>query len=179
MADNTELNPGSGGDVSASNDIGGVKFQRVKPVVGDPGVAVDVSLTNPMPGDLRSVAGTAVATGSGVAAAAQRVELPTDGQGRVFSRANPVANSPGGRTTVPFTEESTEIVPANATRKSVLLYNEGANTVRIGVGEAATVDRIPLLSGAYLVFEGVGAINGWLAIAAGADVDVTWTDEGY
>ena len=46
MADNTELNAGSGGDVIATDDLGGspaVKIQRVKPAIGADGVANDVA----------------------------------------------------------------------------------------------------------------------------------------
>jgi hypothetical protein len=49
MADNTTLNPGTGGDVIASDDIGGIKFQRVKPSWGVDGSAVDVSEASPLP----------------------------------------------------------------------------------------------------------------------------------
>ena len=49
MADNTTLNPGTGGDVIASDDIGGIKFQRVKPAWGADGSAVDTSETSPLP----------------------------------------------------------------------------------------------------------------------------------
>ncbi len=50
MADNTELNTGTGGDIIATDDIGGVKFQRVKLVLGDNGInAGDVSKTNSLP----------------------------------------------------------------------------------------------------------------------------------
>jgi hypothetical protein len=49
MADNLGYTPGSGATV-ASDDIGGVQFQRVKLVHGADGVnAGDVSLTNPYP----------------------------------------------------------------------------------------------------------------------------------
>ena len=48
--DNTLLNVGVGGDTIASDDIGGIKFQRVKMVLGADGTnAGDVALTNPMP----------------------------------------------------------------------------------------------------------------------------------
>lgn len=47
MADNTTL-PGAG-DVIASDDIGGVKYQRVKPAWGSDGTATDVDATNPLP----------------------------------------------------------------------------------------------------------------------------------
>lgn len=50
MADNTTLNAGSGGDVIASDDIAGVKFQRIKLVHGINGVNDgDVSSANPLP----------------------------------------------------------------------------------------------------------------------------------
>lgn len=50
MADNTVLNAGAGGDTIASDDIGGVKFQRMKLIHGTDGVnAGDVSNVNPLP----------------------------------------------------------------------------------------------------------------------------------
>lgn len=50
MADNTTLNIGTGGDVIASDDIAGVKYQRVKIVHGIDGVNDgDISSSNPMP----------------------------------------------------------------------------------------------------------------------------------
>lgn len=49
MADNTILNLGSGGDTIATDDIAGVKYQRVKVSVGADGSAADASLTAPLP----------------------------------------------------------------------------------------------------------------------------------
>ena len=50
MADNTTLNAGTGGDVIASDDIGGVKFQRIKLIHGADGTNDgDVSSVNPFP----------------------------------------------------------------------------------------------------------------------------------
>jgi len=49
MADNTVLPAGVGGDTIATDDIGGVKYQRVKPSWGSDGVAVDVDASNPLP----------------------------------------------------------------------------------------------------------------------------------
>lgn len=43
MADNTVLNPGAGGDTYASDDIGGVKHQRVKVEWGADGSATEVA----------------------------------------------------------------------------------------------------------------------------------------
>ncbi len=49
MSDNTQYNAGSGGDVLASDDIGGVKYPRVKVSLGADGAAADLAVTNPMP----------------------------------------------------------------------------------------------------------------------------------
>ena len=48
MADNLAYTAGVGSTV-ATDDIGGVHFQRVKPAIGADGTAVDVSAANPMP----------------------------------------------------------------------------------------------------------------------------------
>ena len=50
MSDNTQLNPGVGGDIAAADDIDGIKFQRVKLTLGTDGVNDgDLSAANPMP----------------------------------------------------------------------------------------------------------------------------------
>jgi hypothetical protein len=55
MADNTVLPTGVGGDTIASDDIGGIKFQRIKLIYGADGVnSGDVSETNPLPITVKS-----------------------------------------------------------------------------------------------------------------------------
>lgn len=50
MSDNVILNVGTGGDTAAADDIGGVKYQRVKVTLGADGVDDgDVSASNPIP----------------------------------------------------------------------------------------------------------------------------------
>ena len=49
MSDNTTLDVMSGGDTIATDDIGGVKYQRMKVAFGVDGAAVDASSTNPLP----------------------------------------------------------------------------------------------------------------------------------
>jgi hypothetical protein len=57
MADNTVLDAGAGGDTIASDDIGGVKFQRVKLIYGADGVnSGDVAAANPLPATVSGVA---------------------------------------------------------------------------------------------------------------------------
>lgn len=58
MADNIGYTPGTGATVAA-DEIGGVLHQRVKLGIGDDGVAVDVSETNPMPVELVGVSESA------------------------------------------------------------------------------------------------------------------------
>lgn len=54
MADNTTLNTGTGGDVIATDDISGVKYQRVKVNYGTDGFATDVDYATPLPVDATS-----------------------------------------------------------------------------------------------------------------------------
>ena len=49
MSDNTILNNGIGGDTIATDDIAGVKHQRVKVEFGADGSATDASPANPLP----------------------------------------------------------------------------------------------------------------------------------
>ena len=65
MSDNTELNLGSGGDIIATDDISGVKHQRVKVEFGADGSASDVEDINPLPVVLRDTSGNAVRVTNG------------------------------------------------------------------------------------------------------------------
>lgn len=63
MADNTTLNSGTGGDVIASDDIAGVKHQRVKISIGADGAAADCSSANPLPVQLSASTATTEVVG--------------------------------------------------------------------------------------------------------------------
>lgn len=67
MADGTELNLGSGGDIISTDDIAGVKVQRVKVQFGVDGSATDVSASDPLPvvADLPTGAATAAKQDTG------------------------------------------------------------------------------------------------------------------
>lgn len=79
MVDNTTLNTGTGGDVIGSDDIGGVKFQRVKLIHGADGVNDgDVGTSNGLPIQRRD------ATASGtIAAISTSVSIALNGQSGV------------------------------------------------------------------------------------------------
>jgi hypothetical protein len=86
MADNTVLNAGTGGDTIATDDIAGVKYQRVKISVGADGSATDVSTAAPLPvndaGGSLTVDNTVLSVvGGGTEATAQRVTIASDSTG--------------------------------------------------------------------------------------------------
>jgi hypothetical protein len=100
VADNTTLNAAAGGDVIATDDIGGVKFQRVKLIHGADGVnAGDVAATNPLPILVTTTADAAVKPGD-AANNAIRVNVVAGGAGGT-SLADEAA----------FTEGSTSFTP--------------------------------------------------------------------
>ena len=75
MADNTTLNAGTGGDTIASDDILGVKFQRVKLTIGADGVNDgDIASGNPLP-----VTGTVTASGPLTDAQLRATPVPVSG----------------------------------------------------------------------------------------------------
>ena len=80
MADNVQLNVGTGGSIAAADEISGVQYQRAKLIHGIDGVNDgDVARANPFPVDIHSlVAPKAVlATSVGLAAGAS-VDLDSD-----------------------------------------------------------------------------------------------------
>ena len=76
MADNTTINSMAGGDVIASDDIGGVKYQRIKLVYGADGTNDgDVAMSNPLPVLVTDTARTFIQLwANGAAAGATGVE---------------------------------------------------------------------------------------------------------
>lgn len=64
MADNTTLSAMTGGDVIGTDDVGGVKYQRIKVGHGADGSYTDASATAPLPATLtaKDVVGTATTT---------------------------------------------------------------------------------------------------------------------
>ena len=79
MADNTVLNAGAGGDTLATDDIAGIKHQRVKIEHGADGAASDVSTASPLPVSLANTGANATAVkvdGSAVTQPVSAAALP-------------------------------------------------------------------------------------------------------
>lgn len=90
MADNTTLNTGAGGDTIATDDLAGVKYQRVKVNFGSDGSATDVSSASPLPVDTELTTVDAD-TGAGTDTRAGVVLVRAEsGGGTLVGSANPL-----------------------------------------------------------------------------------------
>lgn len=127
MADNTTLNSGSGGDVIATDDIGGVKHQRVKVEFGADGSATDVSPASPLP--VREYSDTTAVTS--VSASATSVTLKAANTARkgliIFNDSQAILFVKLGAT-------------ASSTSYTYALFN--ADSVEIPFGYTGIVDGI-------------------------------------
>ena len=92
MADNITLNSGTGGAVVATDDIGGVQYQRVKATFGADGVATDVSEANPLPVAVNDCVTLLSTT---VSAVGETASIDTVGFGAVVCQISGVWNGNG------------------------------------------------------------------------------------
>lgn len=121
MADNVGYTPGVGATVAA-DEIAGVLHQRVKLGIGDDGVAVDVSATNPMPVSVGNFPATQPVSGSVSVSnfpATQDVNIVGGSSG----------NSAASATGSP--------VPADA---DYIAFNDGGNLVGVSAANPLPVD---------------------------------------
>lgn len=89
MADNTTLNAGSGGDTFSTDDIGGIKHQRVKVEWGADGVAneTDDASGKRLPVKVSEIAGAGSLFSGQQAVTASAVALPSNAARRVTVKA--------------------------------------------------------------------------------------------
>lgn len=170
MADNTTLNPGTGGDVVGSDDIGGVKYQRIKLIHGQDGQNNgDVSPANPLPVDIDGAM-----TEFGDVAVAQRTnqaEAAFAASGTI-STILTVANtgsglSDWGSTTVGMATFSTGVTnpsTAKGTSLTTVTYRPGQEvycyfTASFTTGVALTFQRYGLTNEAEGFFFGYEGTN--------------------
>jgi hypothetical protein len=168
MADNTTLNAGSGGDVIATDDIGGVKYQRMKLVYGNDGQNHgDVSHANPFPIDI-----VGAHTEFGALAIAQRtnqIEAAFAASGTLstlLTLANTGSGASDWGTTTPgmatFSTGATNPSTAKGTSLTSILYRSGEEvyamfTAAFTAGVAGTFQRVGLTDeaeGFFMGYEG-------------------------
>lgn len=137
MADNVEITPGAGATI-ASDDVGGVQYQRIKVAFGTDGAAVDVSAANPWP------VAPNVTRGVGVADAnTQRVTLASDGPA-VTALTSMDAKTPslinGATPTIETTGELIEAIESLRMAIGALTRGVGLLTVDTAARLRATIE---------------------------------------
>lgn len=152
MADNTTLNTGTGGDVIATDDIAGVKYQRVKITIGADGTTDgDVASTNPLP-----IEGSVGITGT---------VAVTDNSGSLTVDGTVTANQPSSTAYRVIISDGTSDVPLDAAHAD---------------GEANTENHIDV-GAKVLVYNGTswdrirGNVTDGMLVNLGANNDVTVT----
>jgi hypothetical protein len=121
VADNTTIDAGSGGDVIATDDIGGVKYQRVKISQGADGSATDVGI------------------GGGTEATALRVTLASDSTGVVSIDDNGAAITVDGTVTANLGATDTAALAAIETAVEILDNAVSGNEMQVDIVSAPTV----------------------------------------
>jgi hypothetical protein len=152
MADNTTLNTGTGGDVIATDDIAGIKYQRVKITIGADGTSDgDVASTNPLP-----IEGSVGITGT---------VAVTDNSGSLTVDGTVTANQPSSTAYRVILSDGTSDVPLDAAHAD---------------GEANTENHIDV-GAKLLVFNGTswdrqrGNATDGILVNLGTNNDVTVT----
>lgn len=173
MVDNISVTPGSGISV-ATDDVGGVQYQRVKPAVGTDGVAVDVSATNPMPEEIVKIAGQTPSLGNGaVAAGTLRVTLASDSAGILNTdkyetvAASQTAQVLGSTGATSDYISGLLVIPATTSPGAIALL-DNATSITVFTGGASSVSNlIP-----FFIPLGIKSVSGAWKVTTGTNVSV-------
>lgn len=154
MVDNVPITAGSGTNV-ASDDVGGVQFQRVKPSWGVDGAAVDASLTDPLPTQAQGIAyaGTSGNIAAGGTGTIGPLAVPTAGNVSVIVKNQVAANAWAGAPVLVFeqSDDNTSWSPVQ--------------TVRNDNGAVASTHVLPAgAASSSLVFECGMESVGWFRV---------------
>lgn len=197
MADNTILDAGAGGDTIATDDIAGVKHQRVKIEYGADGSATDVSDANPLPvddagGSLTVDDGGGSLTVDGTVAVSS---LPALGAGTanigdvdVLTVPAPLSTTGGGTEAaaqrVTIANDSTGVLSVDDNGASLTVdgsvtlgANSGVDVGDVTINNAAGGAAVNIQDGGNsITIDGTVAVSSLPALAAGSanigDVDV-------
>jgi hypothetical protein len=131
VADNTTIDAGSGGDVIATDDIGGVKYQRVKISQGADGSATDVGI------------------GGGTEATALRVTIASDSTGVLSIDDNGAAITVDGTVTANLGATDTAALAAIETAvEGTLTVDSELTTADLDTGAGTDTRAVVGLAGA-------------------------------
>lgn len=203
MADNTQLNAGTGGDVIATDDISGVKHQQVKVEFGADGTATPVSAANPLPVEIPEgveVTGT-VDLGSTTLAALETTELGAtslaalENISAAVTGAIPAGDNNIGNVDIASIAAGDNNI-GNVDVVTLPALPAGSNTIgAVNIAAAQTLATVTTVGTVSAVVPGVGATNlgkaedaahtsgdtGVMALAVRRDADTTLgaTDGDY
>ncbi len=143
MADDVELNAGSGGATVAADEISGVHHQRVKVQYGEDGSATDVSSANPMPVTsaaehvaLGNIAGRTVWNAMG-----ERESMAVVTAGEDMWRGNELSPAPTSHTSIPHPPDVGEQMTVVSESANDTASGSGVRTVEIHYLDADGVEQ--------------------------------------
>ncbi len=161
MADNTQLPiPSTSGDVIGADDISGVKYQRVKIIVGADGVNDgDVSSSNPLPVEMASVPlPTGAATETTLDAINDKLPTATVAMPEQDTAALPVRQAPQKYTDISFSQVGSGLLSPEMTQiraGSGMTISQGSGNLVVATGTTANAES---------VFRSVDTFNGALTL---------------
>jgi hypothetical protein len=158
MPDNISITGVASGRTIATDDIGGVHYQRTKTSIGADGSATDLAFGQ----------GT-MAASLPVAIASNQTAVPVSGPAtntELRATPLPVDQAMAGTVAVAratITTSSTQIVAARAGRHRLIVKNTGANPIFIGPTGVTTANGWSLAAGQTLEMETTAALFGVVA----------------
>jgi len=91
MVDNVSITPGTGATV-ATDDVGGVQYQRVKSTWGVDGSAVDTSATNPLPVNMMASSSNAASVAGSITAVQAQATGTVSTAGQIVADVSTMGN---------------------------------------------------------------------------------------